>query len=162
MKWSQRDNNNYQQTGLLVSLHYVAANRAEFLRNFYLKSKRSVEKPQAEGPAAYVFPADDPRPGAQAELLRLLQLQGCEIHRATAPFTAVVSSPKKPKKDEDKTDAKTAEKDKAAAARKADAKDEKPAPRDARVPRRQLPRAHGPAVQPDRRRDARLPVLEPR
>ena len=129
VKWSQRDNNNYQQTGLLVSLHYVAANRAEFLRNFYLKSKRSVEKPRAEGPAAYVFPADDPRPGAQAELLRLLQLQGCEVHRAAAPFTTVVSSPKKPKKDEEKPDAKTAaEKDKAGPAKKPDAKDEKPAP----------------------------------
>ena len=50
-----------------------------FLRNFYLKSKRSIEKPAAEGPAAYVFPADDPRPGAQAELLRILQMQGCEV-----------------------------------------------------------------------------------
>ena len=44
-------------------------------------------KPKTEGPAAYVFPADDPRPGPQAELLRMLQLQGCEISRATAPFT---------------------------------------------------------------------------
>ena len=51
-----------------------------------MKSKRSVEKPKNEGPAAYVFPADDPRPGDQAELLRTLQAQGCEIHRATAPF----------------------------------------------------------------------------
>ncbi|HYB54060.1 MAG TPA: hypothetical protein VEG84_09350, partial [Thermoanaerobaculia bacterium] len=123
VKWSQRDNNNYEQTGLLVSLHYVAANSTEFLRNFYLKSKRSVEKPKAEGPAAYVFPADDPRPAAQAQLLQVLQLQGCEIHRATAPFTATVSSPRKPKKAED--DAKSA--DKAKEARKP-AKEEKPAP----------------------------------
>ncbi|MGH9367377.1 MAG: M14 family zinc carboxypeptidase [Thermoanaerobaculia bacterium] len=102
VKWSQRNNNNYQQTGILVSLRYVAENRSEFLRNFYLKSKRSVGKPHAEGPAAYVFPSDDPRPGAQAELLRLLQLQGCEVHRATAPFTAVVSTPRRPKKDAEK------------------------------------------------------------
>jgi hypothetical protein len=93
--WSQRNNNNYQQTGLLISLHYFGANGRQFLRNFYLKSKRSILKARTEGPAAYVFPADDPRPGAQAELLRLLQLQGCEISRATAPFTVAVGQPKK-------------------------------------------------------------------
>jgi hypothetical protein len=96
VKWSQRNNNNYQQTGILVSLHYVAENRAETLRNFYRKSKRSVGKPQAEGPAAYVFPADEARPAAQAELLRLLQLQGCEVHRATAAFSALVPPKRKP------------------------------------------------------------------
>src|SRR5438034_606272 len=65
VRWSQRNNNNYEQTGLLTSLHYFADNATTFLRNFYFKSKRSVEKPKAEGPAAYVFPADDLRPGAQ-------------------------------------------------------------------------------------------------
>jgi hypothetical protein len=86
-KWSQRNNNNYQQTGLLISLDYFNRNRKLFLKNFYLKAKRSIEKPKNEGPAAYVFPADDPRPGNQASLLRLMQAQGCEVHRATAPFT---------------------------------------------------------------------------
>lgn len=95
VKWSQRNNNNYQQTGLLTTLHYFANNGKLFLKNFYLKSKRSIEKPKNEGPAAYVFPADDPRPGAQAELLRVLQLQGCEISRATAPFSVTVKSKKK-------------------------------------------------------------------
>ena len=42
--WSQRNNNNYQQTGLLTSLHYFAANKQLFLRNFYTKSKRSILK----------------------------------------------------------------------------------------------------------------------
>ena len=93
--WSQRNNNNYQQTGLLVSLSFFADNAKQFLHNFYLKSKRSIEKPKMEGPAAYLFPADDPRPGAQAELLRLLRLQGCEISRTDAPFTLTVPPPKK-------------------------------------------------------------------
>src|SRR5437879_1346836 len=70
--WSQRNNNNYQQTGLLTSLHYFAGNKQLFLRNFYTKSKRSILKARTEGPAAYVFPADDPRPGAQADLLLTL------------------------------------------------------------------------------------------
>ncbi|HKY30660.1 MAG TPA: M14 family zinc carboxypeptidase [Pyrinomonadaceae bacterium] len=93
-KWSQRNNNNYQQTALLVTLHHFSNNRALFLKNFYLKSKRSIDKPKNEGPAAYVFPGDDPRPGAQAELLRTLQAQGCEIHRATAPFTVSIKTKK--------------------------------------------------------------------
>lgn len=89
-KWSQRNNNNYEETALLVTLDYCNKNQKLFLKNFYLKSKRSIEKPKNEGPAAYVFPADDPRPGNQATLLRVLQAQGCEIHRATAPFTVSV------------------------------------------------------------------------
>lgn len=88
--WSQRNNNNYQQSGLLVSLSYFADNGRLFLKNFYLKSKRSITKATAEGPAAYVFPANDPRPGPQADLLRILQLQGAEVQRATTPFTVTV------------------------------------------------------------------------
>src|SRR4030095_14320367 len=56
--------------------------------------KRSILKPKTEGPAAYVFPGDDPRPGGQAELLRTMQLQGCEISRATAPFSVTVKKKK--------------------------------------------------------------------
>ena len=93
-KWSQRNNNNYQQTALLTSLYYFGNNSKLFLKNFYLKSKRSVLKPKNEGPAAYVLPGDDPRPGNQAELLRTLQAQGVEIHRATAPFTVTVKTGK--------------------------------------------------------------------
>jgi zinc carboxypeptidase len=95
-KWSQRNNNNYEQTGLLVSLNHFADNKNLFLKNFYLKSKRSILKPKTEGPAAYVFPGDDPRPGPQADLLRILQEQGCEISRATAPFTVTIPGKKRP------------------------------------------------------------------
>ncbi len=88
--WSLRNNNNYEETGLLVSLSYIANNRHLFLNNFYEKSKRSIQKPKVEGPAAYVFSANDPRLGAQADLLRILQLQAVEISRATAPFTVTL------------------------------------------------------------------------
>ena len=89
-KWSQRNNNNYQQTALLTSLYYFGNNSKLFLKNFFLKSKRSIDKPKNEGPAAYVLPSDDPRSGNQAELLRTLQTQGVEISKATAPFTVSV------------------------------------------------------------------------
>ncbi len=87
VEWSQRNNNNYIQTGLLVSLAFAAENRAQLLTNFYAKSRRSIEKPQREGPAAWVLPADDRRPEAQAELLRVLARQHVEIQRLAAPFS---------------------------------------------------------------------------
>jgi len=96
-KWSQRNNNNYQQTALLSGLSYFSANGKLFLQNFYLKSKRAIEKPKSAGPAAYVFPADDSRPGGQAELLRTLQMQGCETSRATAAFSVSLPLKKKPR-----------------------------------------------------------------
>ncbi|MFN2576454.1 MAG: M14 family zinc carboxypeptidase [Pyrinomonadaceae bacterium] len=96
-KWSQRNNNNYEQTALLISLDYFNKNSKLFLKNFYLKSKRSIEKPKNEGPAAYVFPGDDPRSGNQASLLRVLQGQACEIHRATAPFTVTMKKKAAPR-----------------------------------------------------------------
>jgi hypothetical protein len=95
-KWSQRNNNNYEETGVLTALAYFSANNKLFLRNFYIKAKRSIDKPKKEGPAAYVFTADEPRPGAQADLLRMLQDQGCEISRASAPFTVMMPG-KKPR-----------------------------------------------------------------
>ena len=95
--WSQRDNNNYEQTGLLTSLHYFNENKRLFLKNFYLKAKRSVTKPTAEGPVAYVLPADDPRLGSQAALLRVLQKQAVEISRATAAFSVTLPAKKSAK-----------------------------------------------------------------
>lgn len=89
-KWSLRNNNNYEMTGLLVSLSYASNNRVQLLRNFYEKSKRSIDKAHTEGPAAYVLSANDPRLGAQAELLRVLQMQGVEISRATSEFSVTL------------------------------------------------------------------------
>src|SRR5262249_17026091 len=92
VKWSLRNNNNYEMTGILLSENYIATNRVYFLRNFYEKSKRSITKAKTEGPAAYVLPATDSQLDSQAELLRVLQKQGVEISRATAPFTVNVPS----------------------------------------------------------------------
>lgn len=80
-KWSARDNINMQESAILFGMNNLATNGQKFLNNFFLKSKRSVQKARTEGPAAWVFPADDPRPAEQARLLNLLQLQGVEVHR---------------------------------------------------------------------------------
>ncbi len=80
--WGIRNNVNLQQSAVLIAMHEVAANGDEFLRNFYRKSARSVAKARNEGPAAYVLPADDPRPGQQARLLQLMEDHAFEVHRA--------------------------------------------------------------------------------
>jgi len=89
--WSQRDNNNYEQSGLLTALYYFAQNGQHFLDNFWLKSRRSIEKPQLAGPAAYVLTASEKDKGAQMHLLRALHRQHVEISRASAPFTVEVA-----------------------------------------------------------------------
>jgi hypothetical protein len=89
--WSQRDNNNYEESGLLTALYYFAQNGRHFLDNFWLKSKHSVEKPQLAGPAAYVLTGDEKDKGAQMHLLRALHRQHVEISRASAPFTVEVA-----------------------------------------------------------------------
>lgn len=85
--WGIRNNVNLQQSALLIALHEVAVEREEFLRNFWEKSKRAVAKATTEGPAAYVFSADDPRKGQQSRLLSLMQQQGAEVHRTTSAVT---------------------------------------------------------------------------
>ncbi|HMQ04809.1 MAG TPA: M14 family zinc carboxypeptidase [Pyrinomonadaceae bacterium] len=86
VKWSIRNNINLSQSAILIAMNYVANNKDRFLNNFYLKSKRSVAKARTEGPAAYVLPSDDTRPVEAAGLVNLLKLQGCEVHRLTAPI----------------------------------------------------------------------------
>jgi hypothetical protein len=85
VKWSIRNNVNLQQSALLLAMKFVADNKDRFLNNFYLKSRRSIEKPVNEGPAAYVIPGDEPRAGGISDLLAALQIQGIETHRTTAP-----------------------------------------------------------------------------
>ncbi|MFQ5568612.1 MAG: M14 family zinc carboxypeptidase [Rhodothermales bacterium] len=81
--WSLRNNTNYMQSGVLAALKYTADNRQEFVENFYLKSKRSVEKGRTEAPYAWVIPREQGRPLATVNLVNLLMQQGVEIHEAT-------------------------------------------------------------------------------
>jgi Zinc carboxypeptidase len=101
--WSQRDNNNYEETALLTTLDYFAHNGKVFLNNYYLKSKRSILKPTQNGPAAYVLSADDPSPSRRAMLLRVLHDQHVEVQQTTAPVTVELPKPKKAGDDEGST-----------------------------------------------------------
>jgi Zinc carboxypeptidase len=93
--WSQRDNNNYEESALLSALSYFSENTRHFLENYYSKSKHAVEKPSLEGPAAYVIPADSTDTNRQVELLRVLKRQHVEIEQLSDASTATVPAEKR-------------------------------------------------------------------
>jgi hypothetical protein len=103
VEWSQRNNNNYEETALLTTLSYFAQNSPQWLENYYLKAKRSVEKPETSGPAAYVISMDGQSPSRVAELLRVMALQHVEVSWLSE--AATVTNPEK-KKDEQKNEKK--------------------------------------------------------
>jgi len=95
VNWSQRDNNNYEESALLSTLSYFSHNTHHFLENYYGKSKRAVEKPQLEGPAAYVIPADPADANRQVELLKVLKRQHVEIEQLSEAVTSAVPAEKR-------------------------------------------------------------------
>jgi hypothetical protein len=91
--WSMRDNTNYEESGVLFAMDFTATNATDFLHNFYLKSKRSVEKPVNEGPAAWAILNDGRRPALAAQLARLMQSQGSEVQRLDRAVTVSEPAP---------------------------------------------------------------------
>jgi hypothetical protein len=85
--WSARDNVNYNETGALAALDYVAANSRMLLRNFYTKSLHSIRKGLDEPPYAFVIPADQGDPTRVAQLVARLQSQHIEVSRTEVPLT---------------------------------------------------------------------------
>ena len=93
--WSQRDNNNYEESALLSTLSYFSKNAHHFLVNYYEKSKRSVLKPTIEGPAAYVLPASSAELNRQVQLVEVLKKQHVEVSVLTDAVTASVPPAKR-------------------------------------------------------------------
>ncbi|MGD2067836.1 MAG: M14 family zinc carboxypeptidase [Gemmatimonadota bacterium] len=85
--WSLRNNTNYMESAALSALELVAENRAKVLRNFWRKSKNSLDAGTAEAPYAYVVPSAQARRADAAYMLNLLRRQGIEVHRATEAGT---------------------------------------------------------------------------
>jgi len=93
--WSQRDNNNYEESALLTTISYFAQNTHHFLENYYLKSKRSILKPTLEGPAAYILPADPTEANRQVELMKIMKRQHVEVEQLTDAVTSAVPAAKR-------------------------------------------------------------------
>jgi hypothetical protein len=103
VNWSQRDNNNYEESALLSTLSYFSHNTHHFLENFYRKSKRSVEKPSLEGPAAYVIPVDPTDTNRQIELLKVLKRQHVEVELLSDAVSSSVPGEKRGDKPKQET-----------------------------------------------------------
>src|SRR5204863_3806707 len=87
VKWSLRNNVNMQESAILLAMNFVSNNKDRFLKNFYLKSKRSVAKANNEGPAAWVVPSDQARVVEAADMMNLLRLMGVEVHTTDKEIT---------------------------------------------------------------------------
>jgi len=103
VNWSQRDNNNYEESALLSTLSYFSQNTRHFLENYYMKSKRAVEKPSLEGPAAYVIPADPADTNRQIELLKVLKRQHVEVEQLSDAVTSTIPGEKRADKPKEQT-----------------------------------------------------------
>lgn len=100
VRWSLRNNVNYQQSGVLFALHDMAEHRERFLERFWSMGKRAIAKARNEGPAAWVIDAGQKRQGQVHDLLTLLLRHGIEIHQAGEAFSLRTNWP--PAKDDKK------------------------------------------------------------
>ena len=89
VKWCIRSNINYQQSGVLVALNYVAKNHDTFMENFALKGTRMVERGKRSAPYAFVIPHDQKRAAEAGDLVNYFRKVGSEVHVATADFTTL-------------------------------------------------------------------------
>jgi zinc carboxypeptidase len=87
IKWCIRSNINYQQSGVLIALKYVADNRDTFMEDFALKGVRMVERGRTSAPYAFVIPRDQRHAAEAADLVNYFRKVGTEVHVATVPFT---------------------------------------------------------------------------
>jgi len=89
VRWCIRNNINYQESGLLIALNYMARNGHRYLDQFYRKGVRAIERGRAkDGPNAFLIPANQARPVEAANLVNLLRFHGIEVRRADQPFKA--------------------------------------------------------------------------
>ena len=88
VKWCIRSNINYQQSGVLIALEYVARNRETFMENFALKAVRMVDRGRTGAPYAFVIPRDQRHAAEAADLVNYFRKIGSEVHVATGDFSA--------------------------------------------------------------------------
>jgi hypothetical protein len=87
VRWSMRDNVNYQQTGALAILSWTARHADDVLRNYYRTGFHSWQKGVTEHPRAYVIPAEQNDRLAVAAMVGRLIDQHIEVERLTADLT---------------------------------------------------------------------------
>ena len=91
VKWCMRSNINYQQSGVMIALKYVADHPSTFLENYAAKAERMIKRGQTSAPYAYVIPRDQRRAAEAADLVNLFRAHGSEVHVAQEDFEVKVS-----------------------------------------------------------------------
>ncbi len=86
IKWCIRSNINYQQSGVLIALRYVADHRDTYLRNYLAKAERMIDRGRLSAPYAFVIPRNQRHAGEAGDLVNLFRAQGSEVHAATTDF----------------------------------------------------------------------------
>ncbi|HEX2721833.1 MAG TPA: hypothetical protein VHM24_02880, partial [Gemmatimonadaceae bacterium] len=100
VKWCIRTNINYQESGALIALRYVADHRATFLTNYVAKAERMIDRGRTSAPYAFVIPRNQRHAAEAADLVNLFRAQGSEVHVATSDFrirniSATAASPRR-------------------------------------------------------------------
>ncbi|HEY3936844.1 MAG TPA: M14 family zinc carboxypeptidase [Bryobacteraceae bacterium] len=86
--WGPRNNTNIQESAILIALNQVARTKQLYLENYWLKTKRSIQKGK-DGPTyAWVIPAAQRRKLEAAAMVNALERQGLEVHQANSAFKA--------------------------------------------------------------------------
>ena len=84
VKWCIRSNINYQESGVLTALKYVADHSTTFLDNFVTKGERQIAKGRTTAPYAFVIPRGQRRAAEAADLVNLFRQHGTEVHVASS------------------------------------------------------------------------------
>jgi zinc carboxypeptidase len=82
VKWSARDNLNYQETAALMALDESASHAKDLLRNFYQKGWDSLHKGMTQPPYAFLIPPDQGDPQRVAQMVGRLMTQHIEVAQA--------------------------------------------------------------------------------
>ena len=86
--WTLADVVEYELLATLGLLEGAANNRAMLKRNFYAMNRRTIERFAAGRPFAFIVPSSQRDPIAAAHLIRLVQAEAAEVHRANESFRA--------------------------------------------------------------------------
>ncbi len=86
--WRLRDIIDYEEVAAMSLFTLAARYRDTLLGNQLALGQDAIRKGQEEPPFAFLVPPDQRDAGSAARMLRTLQLQGIEVHRARAAFTA--------------------------------------------------------------------------
>jgi hypothetical protein len=96
VRWCIRNNINFQQSGSLIALRYVADHRETFLTNYVAKAERMIARGRNSAPYAFVIPRNQRHAAEAADMVNLFRAHGAEVHVATADMALKAAPEKKP------------------------------------------------------------------